>query len=322
MAEVLPQRAGLGGLAGLHGVPISPTKPPGWGRALALVAASYLVAHAAGGVAFALSPELDLLWRTFLADAVGTVVIYAFSVAFRNTSFYDAYWSVVPMSIVVLWAMLPGAEQVDMVAKIAVIAGVWAWGARLTWNWTRHWQGLDHEDWRYADFRSRFPRPVFEFINLFGLHGFPTVQVFLGMLPAWALLRHPVEGALLPVSLGLGVMVLATAIEHVSDVQLHAFLARRTDQSEYLTDGLWAYSRHPNYFGEILFWWGLYLPVPLLLPELWWTGVGALAITIMFFGVSVPLIERRALRKRPHYAEHIARSSMILPWFPRSQESE
>ena len=287
-------------------------------RDMAHIVFAYVIALAAAAGAWIATPELELLWRTALADGVATLAIYGFSLVWRNTSFYDAYWSVAPMVIAPFWALAPGAEGVDPVLKLAVVRGTWAWGARLTWNWTRHWQGLSHEDWRYVDFRNKLPRPVFELVNLFGLHGFPTVQVFLGLLPAWALLRHPVEGAVLPALLGLGVMLIATAIEAVADIQLHAFLARRTSPDEYLAEGLWRFSRHPNYFGEILFWWGLWLPVPLLLPGLWWTGVGALAITVMFVGVSLPLIEKRALAKRPHYAAHIARTSAIVPWPPKA----
>lgn len=281
---------------------------------LGRIGGAYGMALVAAGVSVWLTPGLDLLWRAALADVVATGVIYVFSVAWKNTSTYDAYWSVAPLALVALWAAWPGA--VDPLVAACVLVGVGAWGLRLTGSWARGWPGLHHEDWRYVDFRERYPRPIFELVNLFGLHGFPTVQVFLGLLPAYALLRHA-DGPEWIALFGLAGMLGATLVEELADRRLHRFLRDRTDPDEILADGLWAWSRHPNYFGEICFWWALWLPVPWLAPTWWWTGVGAVAITLMFVFVSLPLIERRALSKRPHYAEHIARTSAIVPWPPR-----
>ena len=94
-------------------------------------------------------------------------------------------------------------------------------------------------------------------------------------------------------------------------------MARNDDPNRILDTGLWAYSRHPNYFGEITFWWGLCIFAYAAAPEAWWAYIGAAAITVMFWFISVPLIETRMLKKRPHYREHQKRISKIIPWFPR-----
>lgn len=81
--------------------------------------------------------------------------------------------------------------------------------------------------------------------------------------------------------------------------------------------GLWSFSRHPNYFGEVLFWWGLYLFVPLAYPRFWWAILGPLAILFLFLGVSIPLMERHLLTKHPAYLEYQQRVSAFFPWFSR-----
>jgi len=103
----------------------------------------------------------------------------------------------------------------------------------------------------------------------------------------------------------------------VADEQLRAFRKERRE-GEILARGLWAFSRHPNYFGEVSFWWGLFLFALAADPGAWWSGVGAAAITALFVFASIPLLDRRSAARRPAYAEHMKRVSALVPWFPRS----
>ena len=109
----------------------------------------------------------------------------------------------------------------------------------------------------------------------------------------------------------------AIALEAAADEQLRAFVATRRSSSDLLASGLWAWSRHPNYFGEIFFWWGIFLFGLAADPTSWWTGIGALSITIMFRFVSLPMIETRMLAHKPDYKAQIERTNLLLPWFPR-----
>jgi len=108
----------------------------------------------------------------------------------------------------------------------------------------------------------------------------------------------------------------ALAIETVADEQLRAFRARGPGD-EIMAEGIWAWSRHPNYLGEMGFWWGLFLFALAASPDAWWTGVGAVAITAMFAFFSVPMLDKRSCERRPAYAEHMKRVPAVLPWFPR-----
>ncbi len=290
-------------------------------RSLALVAISYVMALAAGALTLVLAPIEDPIYRTLAADAVATVVIFVWSWAYDNSSFYDAYWSVIPIAIVLYWMGLapPDAPSLRMGAAFAV---VFVWGWRLTYSWARGWTGLEHEDWRYVDFREQFPKTYWA-VSFGGIHFFPTLIVFAGLLavwPAFAVDARPV-GALDALAVVIGVA--AIGFEWIADRQLHAFVSGPREPGETLRSGLWRYSRHPNYLGEILFWWSLFV-FGLAADPAWarWAILAPLAMTGMFLFVSIPLIEKRSLARRANYQQVIDETSMLIPLPPRSSKTK
>jgi steroid 5-alpha reductase family enzyme len=284
--------------------------------ALLLVALVYLLAGAAAAAAGWQLRGLSPLLVTGGADLAGTLVVFAASLGFNNSSFYDPYWSVAPVPIVVFYALTPSVPGSDPIRGIVVIALVGVWAVRLTWNWARAWRGLDHEDWRYVDLRRK-TGSAYWLVSLLGLHLLPTVVVFLGLLPLWAALCT----GTLPLGwrdlVAAGVTFAAIIIETRADEQLRNFVQSSPAPGAILDSGLWTSSRHPNYFGEISFWWGLYLFAVAAAPAAWWTVVGPLAIGLLFLGITIPLMERHMLAHRPGYAEHIRRVSKLLPWIRR-----
>lgn len=249
------------------------------------------------------------------ADLAATLVVFAFSYAFRNSSFYDPYWSVAPIAIVAYWAL--GAQAPGSDARpVLVLALLALWGLRLTANWARGWQGLHHEDWRYLDLQQRHGRRYW-WVSLFGIHLAPTVWVFLGCLPAYAAVAAGARPWGWLDALALLVTAGAIALEALADAQLRAF-RRATPRSDALLDtGLWAWSRHPNYLGEMGFWWGLWLFGLAAAPGWWWTVIGPLGITGMFRWASLPMIEERMRTRRPGFAAYAARTPRVIPRPPR-----
>ena len=277
---------------------------------------TYVTAATTGAMVFFATPEMAPLVRLLIADVAATFVVYAASVSAANTSFYDAYWSVAPPLLLVLAWALPEATGADLTRQSILLGALGYWGARLTWNWARGWTGLSHEDWRYVAFRKKYPALVFEFINLTGLHFFPTLIVFLAMTGgffAWT----SSEPAGVLAWLGGAVTVGGTSLQLVADNQLRAFRKAHDGTGRILDTGVWAWSRHPNYFGEVSVWWGVWLvgvdaSAPL------WTIAGPLAITGLFVFISIPMLDKRMAERREGWDAHAQKTRALLPLPPRA----
>jgi steroid 5-alpha reductase family enzyme len=274
-----------------------------------LVTLAYLVALAAGLWVLSFSDGSRPLLALFAADVVATLVIFAFSIQLDNGSTYDPYWSVVPPLFALYW--LGFGEDAVGTRQVVVTTLVFVWAIRLTWNWARGWPGLHHEDWRYEMLYSETPLPKWV-VSLLGIHVFPTIQVFLGCLafvPALALGR---EALGLLDAIALVVTGGAILLETVADAQMRAF-ARTKEPGDIMDQGLWGWCRHPNYLGELGFWWGLWLFAIAAADGWWWTVIGPLAMTAMFHWASIPMLDRRSVERRPGYAEHMGRANALIP---------
>lgn len=283
---------------------------------LAWIVSAYVTCIAAGAAVLAWLPG-DILRVSLVADIAATAVIFGFSRAFRNSSFYDAYWSVIPPLFLVYWWETRAADAaVPLLRYLLVSAVVWYWACRLTWNWGKHWEGLAHEDWRYPLVREKFPR-LAVFTDFFGIHLFPTLQVFLGMLPMYAAVALGTTPVGWLDGLACAIGLVAVTIQMVADRQLHRFTATRKP-GQIIETGLWGWSRHPNYFGEIAFWFSLALFGLAAWPQGWWWQIlGACSMLMMFVFVSIPLMETRSLERRSQYRDVMRRVSMLVPLPPR-----
>ena len=256
------------------------------------------------------------LWNMFWADIAATVAIFVFSRLYKNSSFYDAYWSVIPPLIALYWAMTATAQDIDVTRAWLVVILVWLWGIRLTANWATFWPGLEHEDWRYEPIKTNAGQWN-ALADFSAIHLFPTVIVFAACIPIYAAVAMDAQPLNWLDYLAATATLLAIFIELVSDIQLHRFLTHRKP-GEIMKTGLWALSRHPNYFGEWLFWAGLALFGLAAVPSAWWWVLpGAIAMLVMFLLASIPMIDKRSLARRPEYAAHMQQVSGFVPWFPK-----
>jgi steroid 5-alpha reductase family enzyme len=270
---------------------------------------AYLVAACVGVTAAWILGGGSLLRTAAVADLAATVVVFVFSVALDNSSMYDPYWSVAPVPILAFWLASGGGVTARQIVVLALVA---IWAVRLTMNWLRRWRGLADEDWRYANYRRL--GAAYWPVSFLGFHLFPTVIVFLGcaaIFPAFIISGSRAVGILDLAA--VAVTLTAILIEAEADRQLWRFLATRKSPGKILDTGLWALSRHPNYFGEVLFWWGAWLFGLAANPAWWWTIIGPVAVTGLFLGISVPMMDKRMLQRHPGYAELIATRSAFLP---------
>ena len=286
-------------------------------RALALVAFSYVVAFVAAAAAIAAYPGPSTpLALVAVGDLAGTVVIFLFSLAFRNSSFYDPYWSVAPVVIAMYLIFgFEGAAPVERQVLLGVL--ITLYGARLTFNWARGWTGLDHEDWRYVDLRAQ-TGALFQVVNFLGIMLFPTVLVYLGCVPMIPALIDGAAPLNIFDAIGAVVLLSGVVIEGVADNQLRAFVAARKERGAIMDRGLWAWSRHPNYFGEISVWFGVMFFGVASGAFAPWMLAGVGSMLFLFVAISIPMMEKRQSERKPAYAEYKRRTSMLIPLPPRS----
>ncbi len=282
-------------------------RPSGRPAAFLLVACAYLLALGAAVAVAALAGPGHPVRTALLADLAATLVIYLASCLFHNASFYDPYWSVAPPLLAGAWAL----QAAHLTGRgVLVLALVLAWGVRLTASWAAGWRGLGHEDWRYAELRQKAGR-WFWLVNLTGIELMPTMVVFLGCLALYPALASRAPLGLLDV-LGLLLAGGGILLEAVADAELRRFTAD-SPPGALLTRGVWAWSRHPNYLGELSFWWGLGLFALGAGLANWRTLVGALAVSALFAGVSLPLMERHNAARRPGWAAYCRTTPLLLP---------
>jgi steroid 5-alpha reductase family enzyme len=117
----------------------------------------------------------------------------------------------------------------------------------------------------------------------------------------------------------IAIVVTAGAIilEATADEQLRKFVKANPKPGKIMSTGLWAYSRHPNYLGEIMLWWGLFLFALSADLSYWWVVVGPVAMTLLFIFASIPMMDKRNLERKPGYEEHMRKVPALFPWFAK-----
>jgi len=283
--------------------------PPKQLQGFALQVLTYLLALLVAAYVVNTLTWDSLLLEVLAADVAATVMVWALARLFNNSSLYDPYWSVAPVAIAFyVWAQYDWGGNLVRNALILGLVNLWGW--RLTWNFLRGWPGLHHQDWRYDQLTQQTGR-LYPGVELSGIVLFPTLLVFGGCLPLFYAL--PRETPLNPLDMLAAVVTLyAIYLETTADNQLRAFRHRKKQPDEVLTTGLWAHSRHPNYLGELTFWWGLWLFGLAATPNALWTVIGPLSITLLFVFISVPLIDKRHLERRGKAYEAVMQDTPAL----------
>lgn len=270
----------------------------------------YVVACGVG--ALCCLPVEHLMLKMLVFDVVATIAIYACSVAWKNSSIYDAYWSVMPMILSIWLAAVSGPLTVWHWLLLICFN---IWGLRLTLNWVRCTTGLDWEDWRYRKFRDEHGPAMWQFLNFTGIHMMPTLIVFAGFLPMFPIFQLPLSAWSL---VGDAIILVGVALEHFADRQMAEFL-KNTHEKTVCRNGLWRYSRHPNYLGEITVWWGVFAVLfsASPSPECYYYVGGAVAMVFLFNVVSIPMMEKRQKSRRADYVNYCRTTSRLLLLPPR-----
>ena len=241
--------------------------------------------------------------------------LYLVGLVRRNNSVADVGWApgFVLVVLAALWMVHPYGLRPVIVATLVTI-----WGLRLGLHiFMRNW--ARGEDWRYARWRRYWQSwwPLVSYVLLFVLPGAAILVITAPVL--WVIAYGgPVAlngGDMLGIALWVGGFVMEAA----ADAQLVRFLKRPINKGRILRTGLWRYSRHPNYFGELLQWWGLWL-VALSVPGAFNTIAGPVLLTILILWVSgVPTVEHR-WASSPTYKLYAKRTNALVPMAPRASK--
>ncbi len=284
-------------------------RPVDWETSITALLWVYVVAAAVGTWVALDLRDWHPLGQMLLADLAATGAVFLASLALGNSSVYDPYWSAAPFPIALWWFARPeGVFE----RKLVVAALLSVWGARLTWNFARRWSGLHDEDWRYASFRHHGPLLYWP-LSLLGFHLLPTLVVYAGLLPVWAVSEGDAPVGALTWA-GAALCAASVAWSEVADRQLQAFRDRIPPADAVLDTGLWSVVRHPNYLGEIAFWWGLWV---IALDAGWvyvWTAVGPALVTALFVQISIPMMERHmAATRGENWSRYVNTTRKLVP---------
>jgi steroid 5-alpha reductase family enzyme len=252
-----------------------------------------------------------------LSATLGTVlglmvVLWLVSLVIADVSIVDIFWGL-GFAVIAWTASVLGANPSPRIWLLCAM--VTAWGVRLAGHLAL--RNLGHgEDARYKAMRAR-RGPSFAATSLgtvFLLQGWLMWIVSLPLQAAEA------PGAVAPLGVldfaGVALWAAGLGCEAIADAQLARFKRSASSAGQVMDRGLWRYSRHPNYFGDFLVWWGFGLIA--LSTGAWWSLVGPAVMSVLLLKVSgVALLESTIADRRPAYAAYAARTSAFVPWPPR-----
>ena len=228
----------------------------------------------------------------------------------HNVTHVDSMWS---LFFVVAGITYASQAEVLSTRAIIMLSLLLLWALRLcTYLTWRNWG--PHEDHRYAKIR-RNNSPNFPFKSIYIVFGFQALLAWIISLPILGATSSAASINTLDI-VGFAVVLFGLAFEITADWQLMIFKRAPANNDKVLRSGLWRYSRHPNYFGECMVWWGLYLVA--LAGGAWWAIPSALLMTLLLLKVSgVALLEKDIAERRPEYIDYIHSTNAFIPGNPR-----
>ena len=265
-----------------------------------------------------MQPFLSVLPLTLGSLVLLFLAVWALSVVRRDASVVDVFWGLgfAFAALVAYGACDAPSSRARLVLGLTVL-----WGGRLALY--IGWRNAGHgEDFRYVAMRRRHG-DRFPWVSLYTVFGLQAALCWVVSLPVQAAIASPTPAALSPLDL-LGVVLFGVGFffEGVGDLQLARFKADPMNRGKVMDRGLWAWTRHPNYFGDTVVWWGLFT-LALSTPAGLVTLPAPILMTFLLLRVSgVALLERTIVRRRPEYKEYMERTSAFIPLPPRRRSAQ
>ena len=244
------------------------------------------------------------------------IVGWLLSLVLKNVTVVDSLWGL--GFVVIAWATFFLTDGF-LGRKLLIASLVTVWGVRLSIYLTRRNWGKG-EDPRYGSWREKSGKHfwIVSLLKVFLLQSLFLWAISISLQYGVAS-KTPEMITWLDVC-GLTVWGVGFIFEAVGDWQLAAFKSNPANKGKVMDRGLWAYTRHPNYFGECLMWWGIFL-IAFSTPNSWWTVLSPLIITAVLLKMTgIPLTEKTMVTHRPGYTEYIQRTNSFIPWFPKAKK--
>ncbi len=237
--------------------------------------------------------------------------LWGLSLRLRNSSIIDIFWGL-GFAIVAWMSLLLSGDWLPKSMLLTLMVSVW--GLRLSSYLA--WRNVGKpEDYRYAAMRKKHgPKfPIVSLFTVFGLQGLLTMVI---SLPLQLGINAPEDLSVIAY-VGIGVWLVGLTFESVGDYQMARFKSDEANQGKVMNQGLWRYTRHPNYFGDFLVWWGFFL-VAAESDSWWWTIIGPLLMTFLLVRVSgVALLESSLRQRIDGYDQYVNNTSAFLPLPPK-----
>ncbi len=245
------------------------------------------------------------------------VCIWLLSLPLKDASIVDICWGL--GFVLVAWMTWRIAEG-DPDRKLLLAILVTIWGLRLSLYLA--WRNIGHgEDPRYQAMRAKYGArfPLISLLRVFVLQGvvmwIVSLPIQVGQVYDTTPAFHWLDWA------GVVLWMVGLFFESVGDIQLARFKAKPENNGQVLNTGLWRYTRHPNYFGDFLMWWGLFLIAFAASPsQTWWSAIGPLIMSFFLLKVSGVTLLEKSLKKSKGtaYEDYIQRTNAFFPGLPKA----
>eukprot|EP00347_Sterkiella_histriomuscorum_P004131 403361636 len=251
------------------------------------------------------------IWGPIVSVFVLNIVLYLVGQLLKDNSIVDITWGFTFLTpLAVVWIMNENFNHRTILTNCLVF--VWAVRMAIN-NQLKH----DGEDWRFAEMRENWikkGKTVYYLAAYFQIYFMQSIfQIIMNASPLFISIWAPGEFYFLD-ALGAGIWLVGFLIELIADIQLQAFRRHPLNKGKLMTKGLWRYSRHPNYFGESVEWWGIFL-IACSVEKGWITFYGPLITTLLLRYVSgVPILEKK-YSQREDFKRYMKETNCFVPWF-------
>ena len=275
---------------------------------LIFLALLYALSFAAGILVYKFTDMLNDLLRMFLLSVTPMVIVYIFGLILDNTSIINPYWSIQTPILMMFLMIEYNAFSLGAVLYFMVFV---LWALRLSINYVLVYTGLQYEDWRYKKIKERTGK-VYFLVSFLFIFIMPTLVVFVSSLPMYLYILKGCRFELLQM-IGLGVMLIATFYQTQADYEMHLFIKNRSSNKTVYDSKLWKYSRHPNYFGEMVLWLGVAFVFITAQSDMWYVVFCALPVILLHLFIAIPISEKHYLTYKIGYDIYKKNTHMLLP---------